>query len=206
MSLLLWARSLARADLIVLGSRGLTGFTRLVLGSTAESVLRHSATPVLIVPPQAPHRPPAGALFTSIVCAVDFEADSYAGLRYAFEFARQSDASLTLLHVLQMPARSAHDLDAVVAPDHEHQAAARNARSRLEALIPESARAYASVHAEVTEGYPADEILRVARARHADLIIMGVRARDAIDVALFGSYTRMVVHAAPCPVMTVRQE
>ena len=194
-----------QADLIVLGSRGFTGLTRLVLGSTAESVLRHSTTPVLIVPPHAPDRPHAGVPFKRIVCAVDFEADSYAALHYAFDFAQQSDAVLTLLHVLQMPSRSASELGADINPDEARQTLTQEARSRLEALVPESARTYCSVHAEVTEGYPAEEILRLATQGDADLIIMGVRGRDALDVTLFGSYTRAVVHAASCPVLTVLQ-
>ncbi len=194
-----------QADLIVLGSRGLTGLTRLVLGSTAESVLRHSTIPVLIVPPHAPKTPHPGVPFKRIVCAVDFEAESHAALHYAFDFAQQSDAVLTLLHVLRMPSRSASELGADVTLDEAHQTLTLKARSRLESLVPESARTYCSVHAHVTEGYPADEIVRLAKQGDADLIIMGLRGRDALDVALFGSYTRAVVHAASCPVLTVRQ-
>jgi nucleotide-binding universal stress UspA family protein len=40
------------ADVIVLGSRGVGGFTRLVLGSTADQVVRYSHCPVLIIPPE----------------------------------------------------------------------------------------------------------------------------------------------------------
>ena len=40
------------ADLIVLGSRGVGGFTRLMLGSTADQVVRHAHCPVTIVPPE----------------------------------------------------------------------------------------------------------------------------------------------------------
>jgi nucleotide-binding universal stress UspA family protein len=40
------------ADMVVLGSRGAGGFTRLMLGSTAGQVVQHAHCPVLIVPPE----------------------------------------------------------------------------------------------------------------------------------------------------------
>ncbi len=195
-----------RADLLVLGSHGLTGVTRLVMGSTAESVLRHASIPVLIVPPHAPPVPESGVPFRRIVCAVDFEADSYPAVRHALSFAQESDAQLTLLHVLQVPVpRRLSGDDVALDAEAVRQSLAQDARERLDALVPAAARAYCSVHAEVTDGRPADEILRVARDVRADLVVMGVRGRDAADVALFGSRTRAVLHEARCPVLTVRQ-
>jgi nucleotide-binding universal stress UspA family protein len=195
-----------RADLLVLGSHGLTGMTRLLLGSTAESVLRHASIPVLIVPPHAPAVPESGVPFKRIVCAVDFEADSYPAVRYALNFAQESDASLTLRHLLHVPAPRLVPGGDVAFDEDVRESLTKHARERLEALVPETARAYCSVHAEVTEGRPADEILRLVRDGRADLVIMGVRGRDAVDVALFGSHTRAVVHEVPCPVLTVRQD
>ena len=195
------------ADLLVLGSHGFTGVNRLLLGSTAESVLHHAAVPVLIVPPHAAPVAEAGVPFKRIVCAVDFEADSYPAFHYALNFAQESDGQLTLLHVLQVPpARRVQGVDRSGDDEAARQSLARTAHERLEALVPEAARAYCSVQAVVHEGQPSAEILRVAQASQADLIIMGVRGRDAIDVALFGSQTRGVVHAAQCPVFTVRQD
>ena len=135
--------SARRADLIVLGSRGLAGLTRLALGSTAENVLRHSTVPVLIVPPHAPAQPHAGVPFKRIVCAVDFEAESSVALHYAFDIAQQSDAALALVHVLSAPAAR---VEGGAAPDFDREEAHRTriqeARSRIEALIPETARTY----------------------------------------------------------------
>jgi nucleotide-binding universal stress UspA family protein len=58
----------------------------------------------------------------------------------------------------------------------------------------------------VSEGRPDHEILRAANERGVDLIVMGVRGRHAIDLAVFGSTTHRVVRGAPCPVLTVRSE
>jgi nucleotide-binding universal stress UspA family protein len=194
------------ADLLVLGSHGLTGVKRLVLGSIAENVLRHAARPVLIVPAHAPDVPPAGIPFTRIVCAVDFEADSYRALRYAFDLAQESAAQLTLLHAVEMPAVHVGAEDLTVDLESARQAVIRDARDTLETLVPESARAYCTVHAEVAEGQADKAVLRLATDVDADLIIMGVRHRDALDVAVFGSHVQAVVRAAHCPVLTVHQQ
>jgi len=194
------------ADLLVLGSHGLTGVKRLVLGSTAESVLRQALTPVLIVPAHAAEAQAAGVPFKRIVCAVDFKADSYRALRYAVDLAQESDARLTLLHAVEMPAVhvGAEDLAFDLASTRE--TVVRDAREHLEALVPEAARAFCTVHAEVAEGQAHEAILRLAAEDGADLIIMGGRNRDAFDVAVFGSHTQAVVRAAHCPVLTVHQD
>lgn len=193
-------------DLLVLGSHGLTGVKRLVLGSIAENVLRHAATPVLIVPAHAEAAPPSGVPFKQIVCAVDFEADSYRALRYAFDLAQESDAQLTLLHAVEMPAVHVGAEDLAFDLEAARQTSIRHARERLEALVPETARAYCTVHAAVADGQAQVAILRLATEVEADLIIMGVRNRHAFDVAVFGSHTQAVVRGAHCPVLTVHQD
>ena len=53
-------------------------------------------------------------------------------------------------------------------------------------------------------GKPYRELLDVAREIGADLIVMGVQGRDALDLGFFGSTTNHVVRSAMCPVLTVR--
>jgi len=195
-----------RADLLVLGSHGLTGVKRLVLGSTAENVLRHAPQPVLIVPAHAPAVRESGVPFKRIVCAVNFHADSYRALGYALALAQESDAQLTLLHAVEMPAVHVGAEDLAFDLESTRQTVMRDARAGLEALVPEESRGFCTVHAEVVEGQAHQAILRLATDVKADLIIMGVRSRDAVDVAVFGSHTQAVVRAAHCPVLTVHQD
>jgi nucleotide-binding universal stress UspA family protein len=194
------------ADLLVLGSHGLTGVKRLVLGSTAENVLRHATIPALIVPAHAPEVPASGVPFTRIVCAVDFEADSYRALRYAFDLAQESDAQLTLLHAVEMPVVHVGAEDLAYDLETARATVMRDARARLEALVPAAARAYCTVHVDVAAGRAHEMILQLAAEVGADLIIMGVRDRDAFDVAVFGSHVQAVVRGAHCPVLTVHQD
>ncbi|HXJ78263.1 MAG TPA: universal stress protein [Candidatus Methylomirabilis sp.] len=57
---------------------------------------------------------------------------------------------------------------------------------------------------EVATGPPADTIVRVARERGADLIVMGTHGRTGLQHVLLGSVAEKVVRLAPCPVLTVR--
>ena len=155
-------RATLPADLLVLGSHGFTGMKRLVLGSTAENVLRHATTPTLVVPAHAPDVAADGVPFKRIVCAVDFAADSYRALRYAFDLAQESDAQLTLLHAVEMPAVHVGAEDLTFDFETARETVLRDARARLEALVPDAARAYCTVHVEVAEGRAHEVILQLA--------------------------------------------
>jgi nucleotide-binding universal stress UspA family protein len=74
----------------------------------------------------------------------------------------------------------------------------------LKLLVPESAEIWCRPEQLLLVGDPAKELLRLARERVADLIIMGVHGRGSLDIAVFGSTAHKVAREAPCPVMTVR--
>jgi nucleotide-binding universal stress UspA family protein len=200
------------ADLLVMGSHGRTGFDRLLLGSVAEKVLRKAPCPVLVVPhhtAEAPSHPQA--VFTRIVCPVDFSDASMEALGYALALAQEADAQLTVLHVLEYKVASmTGDLaESLAAYGHISAADFRaaceeQARERLATIIPEATRAYCSPDTLLVSGMPHREILRAAAGRQADLIVMGIEGRGAIDLALFGSTAQQVLRRAPCPVLTLR--
>lgn len=197
--------SAGHADLIVMGSHGRSGFNRLVLGSVAERVIRRSACPTMIVPPGAPDAV-AGApvQFSRILCPVDFSEGAIRALEYAMTLAEESDAQLTLLHVVQIPPElSDFPLSASVDLEGLRKAAKADALRRLHTLIPEEARTYCTVETELREGAPYREILACAAAREAGLIVMGVQGRGAIDLMVFGSNTARVTRHATCPVLVV---
>ena len=55
-----------------------------------------------------------------------------------------------------------------------------------------------------TRGRAHEEIVRIAREREAQVVVMGVHGRSALDLMMFGSTTHHVVRAASCPVLTIR--
>jgi nucleotide-binding universal stress UspA family protein len=190
-------------DLIVIGTHGVGGFEHLVLGSVTEKVLRRSSRPVLTVPPRA--RVTSSLPFKRIICPSDFSSSSLAALEAALSLAKEGDAALTLLHVLEDP--DEHELFVPRAYDVHHHRELRehHVAQHLASLVPDSAREWASPRVRVAAGKPYQEILRVADEDRADLIVMGVQGRSPVDLMMFGSTTNQVIRRATCPVLTIRQ-
>lgn len=190
----------SRADLLVIGTHGRGGFERWVLGSVTEKVLRKAPCPVLTVSGHG--SAPAPAALKSILCPVDFSEASLRALEYAFSLAQETDARLTLLHVVrELPAASdpaSFDVSGYRARVLEE------ARRRLHGLVPAGVRDWCTPEERVATGKPHREIVGAAQAQAAGLIVMGVHGRGVVDLALFGSTTHQVVRAADCPVLTIR--
>jgi nucleotide-binding universal stress UspA family protein len=195
---------MVRADLVVIGTEGRSGFQRLMLGSVAERVLRRATCPVLTVPPHAAPAPPSPDLFRSVLCPIDFSASSTAALQWAVSWGAKAGARVTALHVVEMPPEAADPplVDYTALRDRW----IRDARQSMDRTIPGTMRALDRFEQHVTVGRPASEILRLAEARSTDLIVMGVRGRGAVDLAFFGSTTHQVVRRAACPVLAVHPE
>lgn len=190
------------ADLIVIGTHGTNGFEHLVLGSVTEKVLRKATCPVMTVPPRA--RATSRLPFKRIVCAIDFSSSSEGALRIALSLAQEADAELSLLHVLEWANDEPLSQLKYIAPEY-HAYREQDAQVRLSRLVPDSARDWCTATTHVLHGKPHDEILVWAAKQQADVIVMGVQGRNAVDVMLFGSTTNQVVRRATCPVLTVRQ-
>jgi nucleotide-binding universal stress UspA family protein len=193
-------------DLVVMGTHGAGGFERWVLGSVSEKVLRKAPCPVLTVahvPKKSAEAEPGR--FHEILCAVDLERSSPRTLDHAVATAADSGAHLTLLHVLEdalfeeaTVVRAGMDLAAYNAGRGDD---AREKLGSLVAAIPPGL----AIDTVVTAGKPDREILRLAREREADLIVVGVHGRRAGDLLHFGSTAHHVVRGACAPVLTIRE-
>jgi nucleotide-binding universal stress UspA family protein len=195
---------MAGADLVVIGTEGRSGLHRLMLGSVAERVLRNATCPVLTVPPQASPAHPSQDSFREVLCPIDFSASSTAALQWAAAWAAKDGARVTALHVVEMPPETADP------PLLEYTALCdrltRDAHQAMERTLPEAVRRLTRFERHVTVGRAGAEIVRFAAAQSADLIVMGVRGRSAVDLAFFGSTTHQVVRRAACPVLAVHPE
>ena len=189
------------ADLVVLGTHGFSGFQRFILGSVTESLLHRCPRPVLTVPPSSLTRPKA--TYTRIVCAVDFSPSSIAAARFAFSLAEEADARLTLLHVLDWPPDDEYLVEQFEAGEFK-RIVERRARERLEALVTSDVQTWCKPSITTEYGKAYDQILKTAERDYADLIVIGVRGRNALDLTLFGSTANHVVRRAACPVLTLR--
>jgi nucleotide-binding universal stress UspA family protein len=193
------------ASLLVMGTHGRSGLDHVLLGSVAEKVLRKAPCPILVVPPHADDVDVAATpAFKRILCAVDFSTSSLLAVNWALEIAQEADATLTLLHSIEFPVALREvvfstDVDA----DRLHAAAEAEYLRRLRALVPARARMFCTLRTRVNEGKPAREIAHVAAEEHADLIVMGVQGRGAVELMVFGSNTHDVIRQAACPVLVV---
>jgi nucleotide-binding universal stress UspA family protein len=195
-----------QADLLVLGSHGRTGFETLLLGSVAEHVIRKASCPVMVVPRAAAADQVSQVHYGRILCPVDFSARSVEALAFAASIARETDAELTAMHVIEMPPELREHYPAVADVDIErlHAAAREQSVRRLRDLVSATAGSVRAVDTVVREGAAYRHILSLAAERGMDLIVMGVQGRGAVDLAVFGSNTSRVIRAATCPVLTIR--
>jgi nucleotide-binding universal stress UspA family protein len=123
----------------------------------------------------------------------------------ALGLARRERATLLLLHVLTPPSPFVPIGGEVPASYLELLSAARrDARRRLAALLARARAAGARTGSRLVEGGPADEILKVARRWHPDLIVIGTHGRGGVRRFLMGSVAEHVVRRAARPVLSVR--
>ena len=140
-----------------------------------------------------------------ILHPTDFSGASRPAFVRAVALARDSRAELTVAHVLApiipvvgegyIPPQTYESIDA---------AGRKSAQRKLDALVARARKAGVRARALLLEGSAHERIARAAKARRADLIVMGTHGRSGLARLFVGSVASRVVSVAPCPVMTVR--
>lgn len=188
-----------KADMLVLGARGLNPLRDLILGTTAERLLRRCKKPVLLNkrPPQEDYR--------QVIVPVDFSPHSAAALRMARLFA--PGAEITLVHAFGTPYEGKLWLAGV--PDeeiHRYRTQARQqALNRIHTLIGETRDDPCRYHIIVEHDDAAPLILAKEAAFSADLIVIGKHGQSLIEDTLLGSVTRHILSDSKCDVLVVQE-
>jgi nucleotide-binding universal stress UspA family protein len=134
----------------------------------------------------------------------DFSAGSRPALEKAIEMAKTNRATLELLHVMR-PVVSVRSTASPKMYDQRVASATARARKKMQSLVKKARSAGVKATSTIVEGVAvADPIVRVARAKRADLIVMGTRGRTGVRRLLLGSVASRVISRSPCPVLTVR--
>jgi nucleotide-binding universal stress UspA family protein len=190
-----------RADLIAVGTRGLTGWKRTILGSVAARLVRKALCPVVTVHARdsGRHRP-----VRTILVPTDFSKDAEKAAEAAFAILGEGEEEprLVLLHVYRYPLVLTPTAKPVLtaSPDEVILSAHRE----MSALAKRFSRSGLRIQTSVIQGTPAEVILEQARHHGADLIAMGTHGRSGLDRLLLGSTAERVLSSAPCPILTVR--
>jgi nucleotide-binding universal stress UspA family protein len=192
-------------ELIALGTRGLSGLSHVLLGSTAQRVVQGARCPVLSVHPQdlGRHR-----VIRSILVPTDFSDDAeraiHAALRILAPLETEDSARLTLIHAFNLPIEYTA-YGPIPTSIHFLRDTGLEAERRLQEAVEGLAREGLTVDWVAREGDPVAVIAQEAEARGVDLIAMGTHGRSGLAHLFLGSTAERVVQHSPCPVLTVRR-
>jgi nucleotide-binding universal stress UspA family protein len=182
------------ADSVVLGSRGLGGFTGMVLGSVGIAVAGHAHGPVVIV------RGPSEVDHDKVVVGYDGSEDSQAAMEYAVEQARSRKARLHVVYAWRMPVFSPYAAAYAGLLEDAMQGEMRRAR---ELVIPwREQNPDVEISDEQVCAHPVTALMEASAT--ADLVVVGSRGLGGFASAVLGSVSHGVLHHVSCPVAVVR--
>ena len=183
------------ADVIVMGTKGLTGLEGLVIGSVTERVVRAAKHPVLSVREPAPERPK----IERVLISTDLSEAAAAGVELGVSLAETFGAEIHLLYVVELFSYEPEKVEAFIHPEEFQQVS-----EKLKEAMGEVSTA-ATVHKHVIKGLDvASRIAEFAEEIKADLLVMSTHGRTGLARLLLGSVTEKVLKISPVPVLTIR--
>jgi nucleotide-binding universal stress UspA family protein len=136
----------------------------------------------------------------TILHPTDFSDPAQNSFQFACALASDLKAHLIVFHVVAPAGAFVDELIDYMSPDHELRA-----WSRLRDLQQTAQDGFGlEIDIDLSEGDPATEILKTARQRECDLIVMGTHGKSGLRHLLMGNVAERVVRKAPCPVLTAR--
>ncbi|MCE5199791.1 universal stress protein [bacterium] len=191
------------AELVVVGSKGLTGSQLFLLGSVSQKVIRYAPCSVLLTKPA---RDADTSKIAKIILATDGSENAIEAARFLSSFHLQHDVEVVVLHVVHRESRwiprsssAQHTLEQVRSARLEH----------AEQLVQETKNGLsteATVTTAVREGDPAEQILKTSAEMEADLIVVGSKGLGGIQMFLLGSVSQKVCRYSDRSVMLVRMQ
>lgn len=184
-------------SLLVVGVRKRSSLTDLLLGSTAERVLRKAEVPVLLARQALPAQP------SCILAPTDFSDASHAALDEAIALARRWGARLVLLHVIE-PIMQSYAWATDLAGGEVYVIEPADLQPEWDALLAQLDLAGVRWEQQTIKGEVSTTVTAAAESLKADLIVIGTHGRTGLTHALLGSVAEGVARAAHTSVLTVR--
>jgi len=175
------------ADMLVLGARGASFMRHLLLGSTAERMVRRTTRPMLVV------KQPARGPYRRLLIPVDFSPASLPACKFACALAPRAD--LVLLHAFEVPfearLRSAGVQDATLRKYRE--IAQSQAERAMQSFLTDACLPPGATTTLVLHGDASSLIIEQEQERDCDLVVVGKRGESMVDDFLLGSVTKHVL-------------
>jgi len=182
-----------QADMIVVGTSSRQGVEKLLVGSTAETIIRNASCPVLTVGPHVlpPKEDPLA--FHTILYATDFTPHAAKAAIYALSFAEDCGAHLYLCHVSRVGQTETS----------EPQPTEQELEASLRRLVPPESCELCTPICVVEHGHTPSALLNLADSIKADLIVLGSRKSSFWLQYIDTGLTPALLAGAKCPVLTV---
>jgi nucleotide-binding universal stress UspA family protein len=185
------------AEILVIGAQRRSEIEQLLLGGTAERVLRKASCSVLVAKTVLSAKP------RCLLAPTDFSDSSRPALERAVEFARRWQARLIFVHVIE-PVAQANIWPAEPVPVELFLAEPQDLAPEWRAVTDQLPLSQIEWTSQTRKGEAAAEIVACARENSAELIIMGTHGRTGLLHALLGSVAERLARLSETPVMTVR--
>jgi len=193
-------------DLVVSATHGRSGLKRVFLGSVTERLMRVLPCPLLIVRSTEgpdPYKKKMSVAFKKILVGCDFSSFSALAFQYGLSLAQEFESELHLVHVIETPIYKDILRAGAGQGDSSEKALHDQLKETLVQKIPKESAVWCRPQISLLAGRPYEEIIKYSLLNSIDLIILGIRGRNLIEVLLTGSTTDRIARQGPCPVLSV---
>jgi len=193
-------------DLVVSATHGRSGLKRVFLGSVAERLMRSLPCPLLIVRSVDVAEDSGGKTmlpFKKILVGCDFSSFSNLAFQYGLSLAQDFESELHLVHVIETPIYKDILKTGASQAETPETALYNQLNKNLSEMIPAESAVWCKPITRLLAGRPYEEIIKYSLLNAIDLIILGIRGRNLLEVLLTGSTTDRITRQSPCPVLSV---
>jgi len=221
-----------KADMVITATHGKSGIKRFLIGSVTEKLMKIIHCPLLVLNTRKQELTspvPFRGKLKKILVGCDFSPDSRLAFEYGLSLAQEFQSELYLTHVVKPTEHielKASDYIDVKPTDYVHwrspdyfemqkkvteKRTEKNSklRSQLEQqlyfMVPEECRNWCIPKTALLNGEPYKELIKHAKEKNIDMMVLGIRGHTLLNKLLVGSTTDRIIRDSPCPVLAVRQ-
>jgi nucleotide-binding universal stress UspA family protein len=187
-------------DLVMLGTRGMTGWKQFFVGSTARKLIRNCPSAVWVVKKE--HAAPPKV----ILAPTDFSDVSRKAVLAGLWLAEKANAEFHLVHVIDSKDVPDDLLEHIPPGSSVRQEVNKEAEQRLDEFLSSLETDVSRIVSHLTWGHPWYEISRIAMKHQADLITLGTVGRSGVKGIVLGNTAERVLDTCDCSILTIKPD